>query len=117
MMQIESNLTIATRLSVEGPLRMKEEYMEGTFASPKVNEESIPPQLRDALGQAATTMEQLPVPIKDAVSGGLKVPLGEYFKLIYCFCILLFFKLKNVIHVKHDHVTKSKFRHTHIGHH
>lgn len=75
--QIESSFTVSTKLSVEGPLRMKEEYIEGIFESPKVNEESIPEQLKGAYGQAASTMQQLPVPIRDAVAGGLKVPLGE----------------------------------------
>ncbi|KAK4485370.1 hypothetical protein RD792_008009 [Penstemon davidsonii] len=77
---IESKIVVSTRLTVEGPLRMKEEYIEGIFESPKVNEESIPQQLKGALGQAATTLQQLPVPIRDAVSGGLKVPLGKHFK-------------------------------------
>ncbi|KAL7098042.1 hypothetical protein ACP275_10G180800 [Erythranthe tilingii] len=73
---IESSFIVSTKLSVEGPLRMKEEYIEGLFESPKVNEESIPEQLRGTFGQAVSTMQQLPVPIKDAVAGGLKVPLG-----------------------------------------
>ncbi|KAL7138593.1 hypothetical protein ABFS83_10G174200 [Erythranthe nasuta] len=73
---IESSFIVSTKLSVEGPLRMKEEYIEGLFESPKVNEESIPEQLKGTFGQAVSTMQQLPVPIKDAVAGGLKVPLG-----------------------------------------
>ncbi|KAL0428611.1 UNVERIFIED_CONTAM: putative plastid-lipid-associated protein 13, chloroplastic [Sesamum latifolium] len=64
--QIESNFIISSRLSVEGPLRMKEEYLEGLLESPKVDEESIPQQLKGAFGQAASTLQQLPVPIKDA---------------------------------------------------
>lgn len=77
-MQIESRFIVTTKLSVEGPLRMKEEYIEGLFESPKVNEESIPEQLRGALGQAASAIQQLPVSIRDAVAGGLKVPLGQH---------------------------------------
>ncbi|KAI3474534.1 hypothetical protein Pfo_029449 [Paulownia fortunei] len=80
---IESSFIVSTRLSVEGPLRMKEEYIEGIFESPKVNEESIPEQLRGALGQAASTMQQLPVPIRDAVAGGFKVPLGGTFERLF----------------------------------
>ncbi|KAG8367945.1 hypothetical protein BUALT_Bualt16G0125400 [Buddleja alternifolia] len=80
---IESNFIVSTKLSVEGPLRFKEEYVEGTFESPKVNEESIPQQLRGVFGQAASTMQQLPVPIRDAVSGGLKVPLGGTFQRLF----------------------------------
>ncbi|KAL0428606.1 UNVERIFIED_CONTAM: putative plastid-lipid-associated protein 13, chloroplastic [Sesamum latifolium] len=77
---IESNFIISSRLSVEGPLRMKEEYLEGLLESPKVDEESIPQQLKGAFGQAASTLQQLPVPIKDAVAGGVKVPLGGTFE-------------------------------------
>ncbi|KAL3637313.1 hypothetical protein CASFOL_019612 [Castilleja foliolosa] len=47
-----SSFTLSTRLSVEGPLRMNEEYIElGIFESPKVNEESIPEQLRGPFSQ------------------------------------------------------------------
>lgn len=82
-MQIESRFIVTTKLSVEGPLRMKEEYIEGIFESPKVNEESIPEQLRGALSQAASTIQQLPVSIRDAMAGGLKVPLGQHLILIF----------------------------------
>lgn len=73
---IESNFTISSKLTVEGPLRMKQEFMDGLIESPKVNEESIPQQLRGAFAQATNTLQQLPVPIKDAVAGGFKIPLG-----------------------------------------
>lgn len=76
-MQIENKFIISTKYSVEGPLRMKEEYVEGAFESPKVNEEAVPEQLRGAFGQAFNTLQQLPVPIRDAVSSGMKVPLGK----------------------------------------
>ncbi|XP_059290149.1 probable plastid-lipid-associated protein 13, chloroplastic isoform X2 [Lycium barbarum] len=75
---IENKFIISTKYSVEGPLRMKEEYVEGAFESPKVNEEAVPEQLRGAFGQAVNTVQQLPVSIRDAVSNGLKVPLGIY---------------------------------------
>ena len=55
---------------------MKEEYVEGMFGSPKVNEETMPEQLRGALVQATNTLQQLPVPIRDAVANGFKIPLG-----------------------------------------
>ncbi|KAL0339568.1 UNVERIFIED_CONTAM: putative plastid-lipid-associated protein 13, chloroplastic [Sesamum radiatum] len=80
---IESGFIISTRLTVEGPLRMKGEYIEGILEYPKFNEESIPQQLRGALDQAASTMQQLPVPITDAVAGGLKVPLGGTFERLF----------------------------------
>lgn len=73
---IESSFVLSTKLTVEGPLRMKEEYVEGIFESPKVNEESLPQLLRGALGQAMSSVQQLPVPIRDVVSSGFKVPLG-----------------------------------------
>ncbi|KAK4343718.1 hypothetical protein RND71_036812 [Anisodus tanguticus] len=44
-------LTISTKYSVEGPLRMKERYVKTTFESPKVNEEVVPEKLRGAFGQ------------------------------------------------------------------
>lgn len=76
-MQIENKFIISTKYSVEGPLRMKEEYVEGAFESPKVNEEAVPEQLKGAFGQAFNTLQQLPVPIRDAVSSGMKVPLSK----------------------------------------
>lgn len=76
-MQIENKFIIYTKYSVEGPLRMKEEYVEGEFESPKVDEEAVPEQLRGAFGQAFNTLQQLPVPIRDAVSNGMKVSLSK----------------------------------------
>ncbi|KAL3623789.1 putative plastid-lipid-associated protein 13, chloroplastic [Castilleja foliolosa] len=80
---IESKFIISSKLSVEGPLRMKEEYIEGFLESPKVDEESIPQQLRGALNQAANTVQQLPVPIKDVMAGGLKIPIGGTFERLF----------------------------------
>ena len=78
-MQIESKFILSTRLSVEGPLRMKEEYVEGIIESPTVIEETVPEQLKGALGQAVNTMQQMPVPIRDAISSGLTIPISELF--------------------------------------
>ncbi|CAN0927636.1 hypothetical protein LINGRAHAP2_LOCUS36014 [Linum grandiflorum] len=72
---IESKFTLSSQLTVEGPLRMKEEYVEGFLETPKVIEESLPEQLKGALSQAISTVQQLPVPIRDAIAGGLRVPL------------------------------------------
>lgn len=58
---------------------MKQEFLEGLLESPKVNEESIPQQLRGTFAQATNTVQQLPVLIRDALSGGFKIPLGEHF--------------------------------------
>ncbi|XP_057783034.1 probable plastid-lipid-associated protein 13, chloroplastic [Salvia miltiorrhiza] len=80
---IESRFVVSTRLSVEGPLRMKEEYVEGIFESPKVNEETMPEQLRGALIQATNTLQQLPVPIRDALANGFKIPLGGTFNRLF----------------------------------
>ncbi|KAF3617889.1 putative plastid-lipid-associated protein 13, chloroplastic isoform X2 [Capsicum chacoense] len=77
---IENKFIISTKYNVEGPLRMKEEYVEGAFESPKVNQEAVPEQLRGAFGQAFNTVQQIPFPIRDAVSSGMKVPLGGTFQ-------------------------------------
>lgn len=77
-MQIESNFNLSTKLTVEGPLRIKEEYVEGMFESPKVNEEVIPQQLKGAFDQAANAVQQLPAPLRDFVSSGIRIPLGEF---------------------------------------
>ncbi|KAF8043784.1 hypothetical protein BT93_A1951 [Corymbia citriodora subsp. variegata] len=74
---LESKFILSTKLSVEGPLRMKEEYVEGTFETPTIIEETVPDQLKGALGQAVSTVQQLPVPIRDAITSGLKVPLNN----------------------------------------
>ncbi|KAL8459827.1 hypothetical protein ACS0TY_030901 [Phlomoides rotata] len=74
---IEIKYILSSRLSVEGPLRMKQEFIEGLLESPKVNEESVPQQLRGGFDLASTTLQQqLSVPIRDAVAAGLKLPLG-----------------------------------------
>ncbi|CAB4317224.1 unnamed protein product [Prunus armeniaca] len=79
---IESKFTLSTKLSVEGPVRMKEEYVEGILETPTVIEETIPEQLKGAFGQAVSTVQQLPFPIRDAFSSGLKVPLtGAFVRL------------------------------------
>ncbi|CAH9138439.1 unnamed protein product [Cuscuta epithymum] len=75
---IESNFILSAKLSIEGPLRMKEEYVEGILESPKVNEETVPQVLRGVFGQAMSSVQQLPVPVRNAVSSGLKIPLGEH---------------------------------------
>ncbi|KAE8701669.1 hypothetical protein F3Y22_tig00110528pilonHSYRG00360 [Hibiscus syriacus] len=52
---IESKFVLSTRVSVEGPQRMKEEYVEGIFESPTIVEETIPEQFKGAYSQALTT--------------------------------------------------------------
>ncbi|KAI3694574.1 hypothetical protein L1987_77541 [Smallanthus sonchifolius] len=80
---IENNLILTTKLTVEGPLRLKEEYSEGVLETPTVDQETIPQQLKSVLGQAANTMQQLPAPIKDVVSGGLTIPLNGVFQRLF----------------------------------
>ncbi|XWS43239.1 hypothetical protein CRYUN_Cryun16bG0085600 [Craigia yunnanensis] len=80
---IESNFILSTMVSVEGPQRMKEEYVEGILESPTVVEETIPQQLKGAYSQALTTVQQLPVPIRDAVASGLRVPLSGTFQRLF----------------------------------
>ncbi|CAL0321541.1 unnamed protein product [Lupinus luteus] len=80
---IESKIILQTKLSVEGPLRMKEEYVEGVLVSPTVIEDRVPEQLKGALGQAANALQQLPAPIRDVVASGLKVPLSGSFQRLF----------------------------------
>ncbi|XP_024027350.1 probable plastid-lipid-associated protein 13, chloroplastic [Morus notabilis] len=80
---IECRFILSTKLSVEGPLRMKEEYVEGVLETPKVIEETVPDQLKGALGQAASTIQQLPIPVRDAFSSGLKFPLSGTFQRLF----------------------------------
>lgn len=79
---IESKFVLTTKLSVEGPLRMKEESVEGFLEAPKVKEESIPEQLKGALGQAAGALQQLPLP-SDLMTNGMKFPLSGIFQRLY----------------------------------
>ncbi|RDX88422.1 putative plastid-lipid-associated protein 13, chloroplastic [Mucuna pruriens] len=80
---IESKVILSTKLSVEGPLRMKEEYVEGVLVSPTIIEENVPEQLKGALGQAANALQQLPAAIRDPVASGLKVPLSGSFQRLF----------------------------------
>ncbi|KAF7818954.1 putative plastid-lipid-associated protein 13, chloroplastic isoform X1 [Senna tora] len=80
---IESKIVLSTKLSVEGPLRLKEEYVEGVLETPTVIEDSVPDQLKGALGQATNALQQVPVPIRDAVNSGLKVPLSGSFQRLF----------------------------------
>ncbi|RWW76678.1 hypothetical protein BHE74_00015212 [Ensete ventricosum] len=75
---IESKFLLTTKLSLEGPSRMKEEYVEGTLETPTVSQEAVPEQLKGAVGQANSALQQLPAPIKDAFANGLKIPLSNY---------------------------------------
>ncbi|CAJ2673063.1 unnamed protein product [Trifolium pratense] len=80
---IESSIILSTKLSVEGPLRLKEEYVEGILVSPTVLEDRVPDQLKGALGQAVNALQQLPAPLRDAIANGLKVPLTGSFQRLF----------------------------------
>eukprot|EP00268_Persea_americana_P035636 TRINITY_DN35124_c0_g1_i1.p1 TRINITY_DN35124_c0_g1~~TRINITY_DN35124_c0_g1_i1.p1 ORF type:complete len:144 (+),score=33.18 TRINITY_DN35124_c0_g1_i1:497-928(+) len=80
---IESKFILTTKLSVEGPLRMKEEYIEGVLETPTISEAAVPEQLKGALGQAANSLQQLPPLVKDAVGNGLKIPLSGTFQRMF----------------------------------
>lgn len=80
---VESRIILSTKLTVEGPLRMKEEYVEGIIVSPTVLEDRVPDQLKGALGQAVNVLQQLPVPLRDALADGLKVPLSGSFQRLF----------------------------------
>ncbi|GMJ02298.1 hypothetical protein like AT2G42130 [Hibiscus trionum] len=80
---IESKFVLSTNVSIEGPLRMKEQFVEGILESPSVVEETIPEQLKGAYSQSLTTIQQLPIPVKDAVASGLRVPLGGTFQRLF----------------------------------
>nr|AFN53714.1 PAP fibrillin protein [Linum usitatissimum] len=81
--KIDSTFTLSSQLIVEGPLRMKEEFTEGVLETPKLIEETVPEQLKGALGQAISTLQQLPVPIKNVIAGGLRVPLAGTFQRLF----------------------------------
>ncbi|KAK3143441.1 hypothetical protein QOZ80_4AG0300350 [Eleusine coracana subsp. coracana] len=80
---IQSKFLLTTQLSVEGPIRMKEEYVEGLIEVPKISEETIPEQLKGLIGQAAGALQQLPSPIRDAAAEGLKLPLSGTFQRLF----------------------------------
>ncbi|XP_031281513.1 probable plastid-lipid-associated protein 13, chloroplastic isoform X2 [Pistacia vera] len=80
---IESKIIFSSKLSVEGPLRMKEEYVEGIFESPRVIEEALPEQLKGVFNQAVSTVQQLPGSIRDVVDSGLRIPLSGSFQRLF----------------------------------
>ncbi|CAH8307403.1 unnamed protein product [Eruca vesicaria subsp. sativa] len=74
---MKNKVILTSKFTVEGLLRMREEYLEGMLESPTVIEEAVPEQLRGLLGQATTTLQQLPEPVKDTFANGLRIPLGK----------------------------------------
>uniref|UniRef100_A0A0D9WAU9 Plastid lipid-associated protein/fibrillin conserved domain-containing protein n=1 Tax=Leersia perrieri TaxID=77586 RepID=A0A0D9WAU9_9ORYZ len=80
---VQSKFLLTTQLSVEGPIRMKEEYVEGIIEIPRIREETLPDQLKGLIGQTAGALQQLPAPIRDAVSEGIKLPLNGMFQRLF----------------------------------
>ncbi|KAG2315389.1 hypothetical protein Bca52824_018511 [Brassica carinata] len=80
---VENKVIVPSKLTVEGPLRMKEEYLEGMLESPTVIEEAVPEQLRGLLSQATTTLKQLSEPVKDTLANGLRIPLGGSYQRFF----------------------------------
>ncbi|XP_042405544.1 probable plastid-lipid-associated protein 13, chloroplastic [Zingiber officinale] len=80
---IESKFFLTTKLSLEGHMRMKEEYVEALLDTPTVSQEVIPEQLKGPLGQATGALEQLPLPIRDAFANGVKIPLSGTFQRLF----------------------------------
>ncbi|KAG6494911.1 hypothetical protein ZIOFF_042694 [Zingiber officinale] len=80
---IESKFFLTTKLSLEGHMRMKEEYVEALLDTPTVSQEVVPEQLKGPLGQATGALEQLPLPIRDAFANGVKIPLSGTFQRLF----------------------------------
>lgn len=54
---------------------------------PIVSEVALPGQLKAALGQASSTLQQLPAPVKDVFNNGLTVPLSKKTSLTQLFLV------------------------------
>eukprot|EP00475_Leptophrys_vorax_P031346 TRINITY_DN4746_c0_g1_i1.p1 TRINITY_DN4746_c0_g1~~TRINITY_DN4746_c0_g1_i1.p1 ORF type:complete len:323 (+),score=36.52 TRINITY_DN4746_c0_g1_i1:126-1094(+) len=76
----EASVTVSTRLAVEGPLRLKEEYTEAVVSAPSVSDDSIPAALKGVFDQVVAATKSLPEAVKEAVASGLKVPLSGRFE-------------------------------------
>lgn len=76
---VESSFTLVTKLTVEGPLRLKEEYVEGLVATPTIPEGTIPPQFKGVFDQLVSAVQRLPDTIKEVLNGGVKIPLNGTF--------------------------------------
>lgn len=74
--QIRSSASLTTKLTVEGPVKLKEEYLEGVFEAPSLLGEAVPSQLKGVYDQLLDTYQNFPESVKQVVNDGLKVPLG-----------------------------------------
>lgn len=82
-MQIEIKCVVLSNLSVEGPLRMKEEYVEAILEMPTIAEKDIPEHVKGAVDRAASAVQHVPVHVTEALPNGLKVPLRKYFVIFF----------------------------------
>ena len=76
---MESSFALSTKLTAEGPTRLKEEYVEGSLSTPNVSD--VPSQLKGVYDQLVATVERLPAFVKDVFSNGIKVSLSNLFTL------------------------------------
>ncbi|XP_031281514.1 probable plastid-lipid-associated protein 13, chloroplastic isoform X3 [Pistacia vera] len=104
---IESKIIFSSKLSVEGPLRMKEEYVEGIFESPRVIEEALPEQLKGVFNQAVSTVQQLPGSIRDVVDSGLRIPLSGSFQRLF---MISYLDEEILVHLGHHLDLKSPYK-------
>ncbi|OAY43124.1 probable plastid-lipid-associated protein 13, chloroplastic [Manihot esculenta] len=78
---IEIKCVVLSNLSVEGPLRMKEEYVEAILEMPTIAEKDIPEHVKGAVDRAASAVQHVPVHVTEALPNGLKVPLPGFQRL------------------------------------
>eukprot|EP00246_Nothoceros_aenigmaticus_P003395 TRINITY_DN14543_c0_g1_i1.p1 TRINITY_DN14543_c0_g1~~TRINITY_DN14543_c0_g1_i1.p1 ORF type:complete len:307 (-),score=31.08 TRINITY_DN14543_c0_g1_i1:1581-2501(-) len=76
---IKTSVAITTKLLVEGPVKIKEEYVEATVESPSLPVDAIPPQLKGFYDQLLDAYKSFPEAVKRAVNDGVRVPLGNTF--------------------------------------
>ncbi|KAL3699688.1 hypothetical protein R1sor_017710 [Riccia sorocarpa] len=77
---VETTFMLTARLEVEGPLKLREEYVEGLLATPSMPEGTVPSQLNGVMEQLSAAVQQLPEGMKDIFSSGVKLPLANTFK-------------------------------------
>lgn len=77
---ITSSVTLTSKLTTEGPLRLKEEYVEGELSTPIIQEGTIPMQVQNAYDQFLNAIQRLPDTLKNTLSNGVKISLAGTFE-------------------------------------
>jgi len=77
---ITTSVTLTTKLTMFGPARLREEYVEGVLSTPSVDTDQMPSPLKSVYDQIAAASGNLPDTVKDAIKSGVKVPLTGYFQ-------------------------------------